>query len=451
MGQPVAPGAAVPTEIYSRTLTVDPVNGDDANDGMTKPWKTIQTAKLASGDKVQCASGNYGDFGPERLAFNSFVLICAAPGAVPVFSFINIQSCTYMILRGLTVRRLASGYLGLISITRDWQDTDIPSSNIIIDGCDIASTDDASAWTQADWQAKASVYGIFLRGGNAQTSDEGNCITICNNRIRNVGAAIAGAINNVLYYNNQIDYLCGDGIDFAGSNLRMIKNRITNSVEAGDGTHKDGMQGQPGYAPPGYHFQNIFIDNNVVIAKADPNLKFPGDMQGISAFDQYWDDVTVTNNVVITSTYHGMTWVNSHRLLIANNTVIGTNPAAMTWIGVRNAGSDDIVVRNNICTGILNDFYDPSVTFDHDMVGGQIAWHTAAGPEWISDPGVYGDHNTIVTQADLVANFVKFDPVNCVYDVHLVLGSPAIGAGALPAPPYPDGTPRVAPVNLGAL
>ena len=49
------------------------------------------------------------------------------------------------------------------------------------------------------------------------------------------------------------------------------------------------------------HFQNILIDSNLIIRQTDPELPFPTYLQGIDAFNSDWTNVTVTNNVVITS------------------------------------------------------------------------------------------------------------------------------------------------------
>ena len=53
------------------------------------------------------------------------------------------------------------------------------------------------------------------------------------------------------------------------------------------------------------HFQNVLIDSNLIVRQTDPRLPFPTYLQGIDAFDADWTNVTVTNNVVITSACHG--------------------------------------------------------------------------------------------------------------------------------------------------
>ena len=96
-------------------------------------------------------------------------------------------------------------------------------------------------------------------------------------------------------------------------------------MDIGDGNHEDAMQGQAGFLPAGAtvnHFQNVLIDSNLILRQTDPRLPFPTYLQGIDAFDADWTNVTVTNNVVVTSACHGITFQSIHNSLIANNTVV---------------------------------------------------------------------------------------------------------------------------------
>ena len=112
---------------------------------------------------------------------------------------------------------------------------------------------------------------------------------------------------------------------YAASNLAITKNNIHDNLDIGDGNHEDAMQGVIGVLAPGAavnHFQNILIDSNLVVRQTDPELSFPTYLQGIDAFDSDWTNVTVTNNVVITSACWGIAFSSIHNSLIANNTVV---------------------------------------------------------------------------------------------------------------------------------
>src|SRR3984957_14092402 len=88
-------------------------------------------------------------------------------------------------------------------------------------------------------------------------------------------------------------------------------NTLHDNLDIGDGNHEDAMQGQNGPLPPGAAFNafsNILIDSNLIARQTDPQLAFPTYLQGIDAFDEDWTNVTVTNNVVITSACSGITF-----------------------------------------------------------------------------------------------------------------------------------------------
>ena len=69
------------------------------------------------------------------------------------------------------------------------------------------------------------------------------------------------------------------------------------------------MQGQPGNLASGTtvnYFSNILIDSNTIIRQVDPGLAYPAYIDGIDAFDEDWNDVTVTNNIIVTSACWGI-------------------------------------------------------------------------------------------------------------------------------------------------
>src|SRR6202021_2965414 len=96
---------------------------------------------------------------------------------------------------------------------------------------------------------------------------------------------------------------------------------------------------------------------NLITRETVPNNPFPTYLQGIDAFDEDWTNVTVTNNVVITSACNAIAFGSIHNSLIANNTVLndGLFPmpgciAAINIGGATHQGplSTNTVVRNNL-------------------------------------------------------------------------------------------------------
>jgi hypothetical protein len=232
----------------------------------------------------------------------------------------------------------------------------------------------------------------------------------------------------------------------------------------------DGMQGYPGRAvPPGVSktFKNVVIDSNRVIRQADPKLPFSTDLQGIDAFDGDWANLTVTNNVVVTSACWGIGFASVHGGKIINNTALsdGLAPTAggckpLVAVGDKTHDglpSNDAIIRNNIANGLNIYNVNPNMTMDHNLcltIDGRcsIITYLKGKPNWgVSKPGQYGDHNVIVAGRG-AGEFVKFDPASLVFDLRLRPGARAIGAGnPAEAPPVDiTGTPRGPRIDAGA-
>jgi parallel beta-helix repeat protein len=145
------------------------------------------------------------------------------------------------------------------------------------------------------------------------------------------GALLMG--NNSTLSHNEIDHFGDDAIDYAASNISITHNYIHDNFDIGDGNHEDVAQGQNGpllRGVPYNAFSNILIDSNLAIRQTDSKLAFATYLQGIDAFDEDWTNVTVTNNVVVTSACRGIFFSSVHNGKIINNTVVadGLIPSA---------------------------------------------------------------------------------------------------------------------------
>ena len=241
------------------------------------------------------------------------------------------------------------------------------------------------------------------------------------------------------------------------------------------------MQGQIGMLLPGTktnHFHDVVIDRNLVIRQTDPKLKFPGYIQGIDAFNVDWHNLTVSNNIVITSSCHGISYGSVHGALIINNTVlddnslVGTKDAqagtscAGSWIALggsthEGSPSNDIIVRNNIADTFEADNTSSNFVMDHnlcplDRLGCVIVFQVDGKPRWNKTPGVYGDGGAvagnIIDRSDPSALFVHFDPSHFAFDVRLKPGTRAYQGGnpdRAPAVNF-EGAKRGSPPNIGA-
>jgi hypothetical protein len=241
----------------------------------------------------------------------------------------------------------------------------------------------------------------------------------------------------------------------------MTNNYIHESMDWKNGAHMDGMQGYPGA------FTNVVIDSNRVIRQADPNLPFPNYLQGIDAFDGDWTNLTVTNNVVVTSACWGIFYGSVHGGKIINNTVVADgmlpqpgNCKPLVVVGGQThqgSPSNDVIIRNNIANGLNIDNLKPNMTMDHNICLGingkcQIVTYVNGKLDWGTiKPGMHADHN-IIDGRGAGGMFANFDPAKFVYDLRLRPEASAIGAGnSAEAPPVDiTGAPRAGRVDVGA-
>ena len=313
--------------------------------------------------------------------------------------------------------------------------------------------------------ARVRVIGILAQGGDKGANT--TCVSVTNSHISKVIFGAEVMANNMLFSGNEIDHFGDDGIDYAASNILIAKNYIHDALDLGNGAHMDGMQGYPG------SFSNVVIDSNRIIRQTDPKLPFPTYLQAIDAFDGDWTNLTVTNNVVVTSSCWGIFYGSVHGGRIINNTVVddgtdaGTkNPAgkvvcrpAITVADKTHQGSpsSDVIIRNNIANHLTIYNVDPNMTMDHNICLGingkcQIVTYVDGKPDWGTvKPGIYRDRN-IIDGRGARSMFVNFDPAKLVYDPRLKPGAPAIGAGNPEGAPPVDitGAPRRSPVDVGA-
>jgi hypothetical protein len=506
----VYPGCAQPGPA-GKVWYLDPVNGKTPADGgtgsRTAPWDSLTgvlsfkfppgyTRPLLSsvpyyhvvegkrvyvadqlgsppvqpGDTIMLMSGNYGDIVigdySKQVVNPSFVTVEAAPGQAPVFSTLYMRSTTKWVFNGIKVQSLLgtnNNKLPLVTVTD--QGAALPTSDIILQNMQVSSADSTDGWIKEQWLARVRVIGILAQGGDhgADTT----CVSVTNSHISKVIFGAEVMANNMLFSGNEIDRFGDDGIDYAASNILIAKNYIHDALDLGNGAHMDGMQGYPGA------FSNVVIDSNRIIRQTDPKLPFPTYLQAIDAFDGDWTNLTVTNNVVVTSSCWGIFYGSVHGGKIINNTVVddgtdaGTkNPAgkvvcrpAITVVDKTHQGSpsSDVIIRNNIANHLTIYNLDPNMTMDHNICLGidgkcQIITYVNGKADFgVVKPGIYGDRNIIDGRGPR-SMFVNFDPAKFVFDLRLRPGAPAIGAGNPEGAPPVDitGAPRAGRVDIGA-
>ena len=415
-------------------------------------------------------SGNYGDLRvcvyDTQISNPAFVTIAAAPGQKPVLTSLLVCSTNMWAFDGLKVQSLmaAAHSTGVLAFIGD-QGASYPTSNIVLKNMTISSQDDVSGWTQAQWVSNAR------SGFSAQSSAGGNntkCISMTGSHISNVRVGAGLSANLTLFSGNEIDHFGDDGVDFAASGLSITKNYIHDNVTIGDGVHADAMQGQIGVQVPGVasnNYSQILIDSNTVIRQTDPKVPFPTiGLQGIDAFDSDWTNLTVTNNIVVTTACAGISFSSVHGGLIANNTAVNdrllsNSSICSPGIGVgdkthQGSSSNGVALRNNLANQMTVYNLDPGVTADHNVgmatAGPVFVWYVNRVGTYYGSPGTYGNAN-IIAAGGPAAEFVDFDPSTLTYNLKLKADAPATKAGVAGAPAVDIiGVTRVSPYAAGA-
>jgi hypothetical protein len=490
-------GCAVPPSTFGHVWYFDPVHGKTqaagGNGSQAAPWNNLQALIKAEtgysypllttapyrqvpvpgqpavnktgpeagpvepGDEIMLMSGNYGNVSigglSPAISNSDFVTVAAAPGQTPILTSLFIGETNKWVFNGLKVQSLQSAALSgnaLVQI-KDGGATD-PTSDIVLENLTVSSQDNAEAWSQAQWVANAR------NGFSALSTAPGTntkCVSLTGSHISNVRFGASLMASQLLFSNNQIDHFGDDGIDYAASNLAITKNDIHDNLDIGDGNHEDAMQGQIGILASGAkvnYFKNILIDSNLVIRQSDPKLSFPTYLQGIDAFDEDWTNVTVTNNVVITSACWGIAFASIHSSLIANNTVVADGlvatqgcPGANVSVGDtthEGSPSSNTVVRNNLTSQLEVYNVSYSVEADHNVImlgsySPELIWYVNGEPQYIGKPGTYANSNIIDTGGPK-SEFANFNPATLTYDVLLKAGAPAITAGTATGAPTVD-------------
>jgi hypothetical protein len=448
-GYRVYSGCQAPSTSYAHSFYVDPVNGKDTNDGsQANPWKTLNTvlsSKIGITGGVQpgdviylMATGNHGNISLSSKKNTNFITVTSAPGQLAQISTLSISSSAKWVFTGLKIQSLKNSYNPAVNINTYAGPT---VNDIIIDRNYISSIDNSNSWSSTDWTNNALYKGISLdRAAGEHTS---GCIALTNNKLWNIYTGIVVGIDRTLVYANTVDNFAGDGIDFSANSVQLTNNLVTNA-RAIDANHPDAFQGQLGRDTA---YSDIDIEDNTVYRQTNPSLAFPNILQGISAFDADWTNVTIKNNVVITAAWNCIAWGSIHNAVIENNTVISdqwgntsTNLPAYSpssYMDCRIAvsptthqgpASTNVTVRNNIVQTMLVQTTAATVT-NNVAVNTDLINPATGKVVFNSTPGTDANGNITFTAANYAASFAQYSPSNLRFDAHLT-GSPASGHGA---------------------
>ncbi|MBI4877272.1 MAG: right-handed parallel beta-helix repeat-containing protein [Acidobacteria bacterium] len=260
----------------SRTVRADPRSLD-------------RLAKAARpGDTLLLAAGDYGEFTAPRDGEAGRPIVIRGTGGSAVFSRVSLRNRKHVYLEGVTVDRKPS----LDNLKDNTGAVDLlGGEGLVVRRCTIRALYGVVA-TRPPGAKNCYVADNVISGAMPWETDrmgdvppcigEGVQMTgpgnvICHNRITGYRDNISlmedtGAHEQVCVdiYNNDICRAVDDGVeaDFAMGNVRVLRNRLTNSFM--------GVSSQPGLGGPTYFIRNAMY--NVILAPFKPSRRSVGDV-----------------------------------------------------------------------------------------------------------------------------------------------------------------------------
>jgi hypothetical protein len=435
------PGCAVPPTSFVKALTATPTT-----------FSSILNS-AAAGEVIYLNSGSYGAVSISNRKYAQFLTIKAGSGQTPVLSSLSVASSSHIAFSGLTinangVRSKSPGGI-LVNLAS--------SNNIVFENNIVESTAGAFPWKAET--TNETLIDASIAPSDGVNASQDDCLALDSNQIKNVfngiyvgGDQIGTDGQNYMVANNTIDHFAGDGIDHSATNIIIQGNHITNGLDicALACIHNDAIQGWNWGNRLGITNKNVVIDSNYIQSQTVTSLPLAStDLHGIAIFDGFWQNVSITNNVVLTSSNSGITIAGVNGLHIINNSVMdiplnGVSQSqmywmysGMTWItagGTTHEGgtTTNVIVRNNIAPLIAAS----AAVSGNCPVTESYCNHTA-------NPNVVQDHNISLVQTSYTAAnlFVTFNIAAAQYNLVLkgtASTDPAIGKGSASLMPALD-------------
>lgn len=326
--------------------------GAAAPDGSrARPYGSVQEAieagRVAGGDRILLMDGEHGALRIVRAWFKQEPLRIEAehPHQAHV-TFIGVQKATGIDISGLNVWPLTPG-------TQARGLANIGGSRIRLIDLDLRGKPDAPEtyldWTKEDWRVRWRANGVRLSGVENALIDS---------RLTGVAFGVTVLGRDAEVRGNRIEGFSGDALRGLADGGRFIRNRIENCVRV-NANHMDAFQA---WAPRGkgrMPLRDLLLDGNTILEWTGP-ADHPSrcQLQGLSLFDGPFENVSIVNNLITSSAYHGIALFTADHSRVVNNTVMrpdGKNGGA-PWVTItlREKGVSEVVVANNVGLSFRN-------------------------------------------------------------------------------------------------
>lgn len=337
---------------FAATWFVGPTGTVKGGDGTeAAPFSSIGGAfgsgRVVGGDTLLLLDGAYGNVEIKGVNPASAVVIKSFRHRRAQFETVYFAQSSNIVLSGVQIVPKLAMKAPMFLVLGEWNATNITIENSSVHAH--VNAHNFRQWTAAEWQARASD-AITMRGSGAR---------VIGNSIMGVNFGITLNGTDSLAERNTVNGFNGDGLRGNNDRITFRANLVTNCVFVG-GNHDDGFQSfnlRTDKRP----FDGLVIDRNIFVEWTDA-VRGPlaCELQGIGMFDGMFSNLTITNNLVVVSAYHGITVTGATNVLIANNTValptgIPFSSARRPWIMVANhkdgRQSTGITIANNVTVG----------------------------------------------------------------------------------------------------
>lgn len=404
----VSSGAAWATDYYAAPLGTTPGCTPDGSQACPwiGAWDGLNRMLTLGGDRLLLLDGEYGGLDLYNFGFDHPVTVQSLNGKAAHFEYLTIKDGS----KNLTFKDLSVWPSNPHNRTNPVVSAFGATSAITLDGLDVRSGADAGnymTWSKDEWTARYTS-GVELQGPNS---------VLKNSRLTGLymGAVIYN--KNSAMLNNVVDGFSGDAYRVVGDDSVVSGNTATNCFQI-DTNHSDGLQSWS-YSDPDGVISGLTITNNAFLEWNSPQTNaLRCSLEGIFFGDGPYQNITIQNNLISVTQYHGISVYGGQGVKIINNTVVNARglEGIAPWIGIFNqagrAPAQGITVANNL-----------EMSF-HDEVG---------------SPGVtYMNNSALIGLANLFPGLANFDyrpsAVSGFIDTGAVAYAPAIDILSAPRP-----------------
>ncbi|MEI4488215.1 right-handed parallel beta-helix repeat-containing protein [Frigidibacter sp. MR17.14] len=312
------------------------------------PFSSLAAAldHTASGreDRILLMDGEHGEMRVVQRHFEPPLVIEAEHEGRAYVSTLSVGKASGLVVRGLGVwpTEPGDGKRSLVNIS---------GRGVRLERLDIRGRPDAPEsyldWTAADWKHDWRAKGVTLWG-------QGNAIV--DSRLTGVSFGITANGPDMLVQGNHILGFSGDALRGLGDGGRFVGNRVENCVRI-DANHMDAFQSWSSRKEKGKPVRDLLIEANTVLEWTGPaSHPYRCRLQGISLFDGPFENVTISNNLVTSSAYHGIALFKASNSRILNNTVVRPDgkPGGAPWVSLSEGTADGVEVANNVGMAFRN-------------------------------------------------------------------------------------------------